>query len=229
MSYNYGPKFDTSTNYNYGPKFDFTSLKVGDTVVCTSHSWSFNGRDTWPNENEFVFTTVKDIRDGIVTVDEGYKFKQDREINYGETEFFNRLKLTRKNAEDRYPFNNTVYNFEYPLCEDRTTLGVSAPLYLFPYEDRWTKKVEEYNEKREALFVEEKKWEAKEEHRKTLLHTVYEAVREEQDAVDKANKALQDKWTEVYHANVCPHCKDYECPFYCGEDKNYVCDKDVKL
>lgn len=192
------------------PKLKF---EVGEEVVICGASASWSGNEHWPNENEFTFTTIKEVReDGSVVVEEGYRFKQSYKTQYGFTEIFNYFRIDR--SKDSFKFNNKKYykpsSYMDSRVDDRCVFYF-GPIYLFKKTKVFENRMTQYEEEYKHFLIEKKQAEeakaikdSKEKPFKDAYKEVVEPLKEEYE------RKLNEAWKE-YFCKSCKHNHQGAC------------------
>ena len=198
---------------NVKPKLHF---EVGEKVVICAAVIKFSGYGTYnyPNESDFTFTTIKEVKEnGEVVTEEGYVYRQAYETRFGETEVFDYFRI-KNTPSGTYKFNSKGWN-EYE--RDRHIIADKAsffiPTLLLKYNEDWEKKAERY----EKLAAEEK---ARHDEAKRIAD---EAKARKQPYVDAYNAEIKPLEEQLYQAKVkawkehyCAHCI-HNCGGHCTQ------------
>lgn len=193
------------------PKLKF---EVGEEVIiCGAHT-SWSGNEHWPNENEFTFTTIKEVReDGSVIVEEGYRFKQAYKTQYGFTDIFDYFKIDR--SKNNIKFNGKKYcKFRYyqDARIDDGCVFYFGPVYLFKKNKTFDKRITQYvKEYKHDLEVKKQAEEAKaiKDAKEKPFKDAYEEV------VKPLKEEYERKLIEAWKEHFCKNCKHNRSGYCC--------------
>ena len=197
---------------NVEPKLKF---EVGEEVVICGASTFWSVNEHWPNENEFTFTTIKEVReDGSVVVEEGYRFRQAYKTQYGFTEIFNYFRIDR--SKDNLKFNNKKYykynNYMDSRVDDRCVFYF-GPVYLFKKTKVFENRMTQYEEEYKHVLMEKKQA----EEAKAIKDAKEKPFK---DAYEEAVKPLKEEYqrmlSEAWKEHFCKSCK-HNCEGQCTQ------------
>lgn len=196
--------------YEYGYEFDFDNdFKVGDKVmVCgVGYGISYEYADT----TRIAFETIIEINKekGIITLSNGFNYKQDKESNYlykgyKEVENKNRFKTTKD--IDKY-FSETCYDFSRKTISQ----GNIRPRYFLPYTEEQQQKVAKFIEEVKVLDIERKERELKKQHKQDIYNK-YQVMYDEEinplvKKIEELKEKLVQKRVETFDKVFCANCK----------------------
>lgn len=198
------------------PKLTFN---VGEKVVICAEETSFSGNDSWPDENDFCFTTIKEVRpDGKVVVEEGYVYRQSYKTYYGETEFHNYFRIVKVPPTDvtSYPNRREYFPKTGSINEKASFFGVT---FLLKNTPEFEEKVKKAQEKCDINIEKQLRAEEIARKKKPFLDAYKKYIEPFEDALSKA----QIKgWKE----NVCNNCVKNKNG-YCQQWKQDIATSDI--
>lgn len=192
------------------PKLKFD---VGEEVVICGASASWCSNDHWPNENEFTFTTIKEVReDGSVVVEEGYRFKQAYKTQYGFTDVYDYFKIARQ--QDGVKFNNKKYykyNYYLDARVDDVCVFFYGPIYLFKKTKVFENRMTQYEEEYKHFLIEKKQVEEAKAIKDAKEKPFKDAYKEE---IEPLKEEYQRKLVKAWKEHFCKSCK-HNCDNHC--------------
>ena len=207
--------------YEYGYEFDFDNdFKVGDKVMVYGSDCSLSNYE-YPDGSRFYFDTITKIdkEKGIITLSNGFNYKQDKESTYlykgyKEIENLGRFKTTKD--PDRY-IEETCYNFYYKQI---TQSGI-RPKYFFLYTEEQQQKVNNFIEEVKVLDAERKEKELEKQHKQDIynkyqvmydaeINPLVEKIKELEDMLVQKRGETFDK---VFCANCKSNCGNRKCAY----------------
>lgn len=194
---------------NVKPKLHF---EVGEKVVICACVIKFSGYGTYnyPDENDFTFTTIKEVNDdGTVTVEEGYVYRQSYETQFGETYLHDWFRIKTQ------PKQGTRFSKRYSAERESERVfenyDFSVPTVLLKYNETWEEKrkmVEKRWAERQAKQEAENRAHDEKNAREKPFRDAYKA--EIEPLEDALIKAKIKAWKEHLCAN-CKHNHDGHC------------------
>lgn len=185
------------------PKLHF---EVGEKVVICACLTKFGGYGVYnnPNENNFTFTTVKEVKeDGSVIVEEGYAYAQAYETQYGDTKLLNWFKIKRT-PKDGCKFNEKEYYRDGKFANVHEKASFSLPTILLKCNSAWEEardRVQQDYEECLTKKAKEEKERAEKEAREKPYRDTYK------DVVEPLEKALYEAKVKAWREHMCGHCK----------------------
>ena len=200
------------------PKLHF---EVGEKVVICDAIIPICGSKYCPDEDDFTFTTIKEVReDGSVVVEEGYVYRQSYETSYGYTDIHNYFRINRvPNDSKTYIFNGKGYKNGRKSGRGYVDKNFNTflPTYLLKFNQSWQDKADETQRD-----FEERKKEEEEEHRhEELKKPFYEAY---ERRVSPARERFRKLQTKAWKEEMCAHCK-HNHNGYCTTRKENISKK----
>ena len=190
---------------NVEPKLKF---EVGEKVVICGSDQYFNSTKSYPNTDDFAFTTIKEVRaDGSVVVEEGYRFRQAYETYYGETTFFDYFRIDV--AKD-VKLNSKQYKKVNRLAKICDTCSFCyGPTYLFKMSKGFEEKVIQFEKENEERLVKENE----EEVQRAKRQVFKDAYKNE---LEPFEREFEEKKAELFAKHFCSKCT-YNCNGHCSQ------------
>lgn len=197
--------------YEYGWEFDFDNdFKVGDKVMVYGSDWSMSNYE-YPDTSKFYFDIITKINKekGIITLSNGYNYKQEKESTYlykgyKEVENLNRFKTTKD--IDEY-LSRPCYDFSRKTIAQ----GNIKPRYFFLYNEEQQQKIAKFIEEVKVLDAERKEKEL-EKQRKQDIYNKYQVMYNADidplvEELEKLEEELKQKRGETFDKVFCANCK----------------------
>lgn len=177
-------------------------FEVGERVVICGETFGTFGTSKYPDTDKFTFTTIKQVNeDGSVVVEEGYKFRQSYETNFGDTMYHHYFRINRVKDIITY-FNDKKYKYRDGIVEDKASFcGIT---YLFKDDGTFEQKAitsiqANENHKKLKALAEQRRL-----NRQKYFDKYEEVVKPLQDE-------LNEKICKLYKEHICSHCKHSDC------------------
>lgn len=196
--------------YEYGYEFDFDNdFKVGDKVMVCGVGYGISYE--YADGTRIAFETITNINKekGIITLSNGFSYKQDKESSYlykgyKEVENLDRFKTTKD--IDEY-FSKTCYDFSNKTINE----GNIRPRYFLPYTKEQQEKVANFIEEVKKLDIERKKNELAKQQKQDIYNK-YQAMYDEEvnplvEEIKKLKNKLIQKRGETFDKVFCANCK----------------------
>ena len=221
--------------YEYGWEFDFDNdFKVGDKVVVCGVGYGITYEYADTTEIAFDIITKVNKEKGIITLSNGFNYKQDKETTYlykgyKEVENLNRFKTTQDINEY---FSKPCYDFSRKTI----TQNNIKPRYFFLYTEELQQKVTKFIKEVKVLDVERKEKELEEQHKQDI-YKKYQVMYNEElkpliEKIEELENKLKQKRAETFDKVFCANCKsncgkwkcEYEVKYYEHEylDENHM-------
>lgn len=177
-------------------------FEVGERVVICGETFGAYGTSKYPDTDKFAFTTIKQVNDdGSIVVEEGYKFRQSYETNFGDTIYHDYFRINRVKDIITY-FNDKKYKYRDGIVEDKASFcGIT---YLFKDNDIFVQKAIASIKANENY----KKLKALAEQRRLDRQKYFDKYEE---VVKPLKDELNAKICKLYKEHICSHCKYSNC------------------
>lgn len=206
--------------YEYGYEFDFENdFKVGDTVMVCGVGYGLTYE--YADESRVAFEIIKKINKekGIITLSNGFNYKQDKESSYlykGYKEVENLARFKTAHDIDEY-FNKTCYDFSYKTISESNI----KPRYFLPYTEEQKQKISNFIEEVKKLDVERKEKELEKQRRQEIYNkyqAMYDAevnplIKKIQELEDELIQKKAETFDKVFCANCKSNCGKRKCAY----------------
>lgn len=196
--------------YEYGWEFDFDNdFKVGDKVMVCGVGYGISYE--YCDGSRIAFETITKINKekGIITLANGFNYKQDKESSYiykgyKEINKLNRFKTTQD--IDGY-FSKTCYDFSRNTISENNI----RPRYFLPYTEEQQQRLNKFIEEVKVLDVERKEKELAKQQKQDIYNK-YQAVYNEEinplvEEIEEFKNKLTQKRGETFDRVFCANCK----------------------
>lgn len=179
------------------PKLTFS---VGEKVVICGEETSFSGNDSWPDKNNFCFTTIKEVRpDGKVVVEGGYVYRQSYKTFYGEVELHDYFRIVKTPKNGYTHFESPQYMLKYNKVDENSTFVGTT--FLLKYSPAFDEKVQ----KAESAYDERLEKEIKAQQVKNKKQPFLDAYHK---TIQPFEDALRREEIKAWKENICKNCKN---------------------